>query len=142
MNLRCLSTLLFATASCIGGPSEPQTDSLAVEITEIVGVPPDVELRLSVRNASLSPVYLEGCPAVPAVVVEAYNESRWQEVTSANIYCVAVLGPRREVLRPGATIESRIRPDVQGEIRLRVLYGTAADAPYAAGAVSRSVRLD
>jgi hypothetical protein len=142
LNARSLSTLLFAGLACTQAPTEFRSEPLVVEVVQLSRAEPEAELALRLINSGVAPVHFEGCPDVPSVVLERRDQLGWQEVGSVNIYCIAVLSPRRELLRPGATIEAKLRVVVRGEIRVRVLYGASPEEPYAAAALSRPIRVD
>jgi hypothetical protein len=105
-------------------------------------IEPEVELSLKVTNNGSVPVYFEGCPNLPSVQVEALTDLGWQEAGSVNVYCIAILSPRRETLKPGASVQTGIGVLARGVLRMRVLYGLMPSNPYDQAGVSRAIQLD
>ena len=142
MNAKCLSLFLFLTSACTEEPTGVRPTSIAVEVTEVGRTDPETELSLRVTNTGPVPVHLEGCPNVPSVVVESQAATGWQEVGSVNFYCIAVLRPRREILKPGGSIQARLGVITRGLLRIRVLYGLSSADPYAQTEFSRAIQVD
>jgi hypothetical protein len=142
MKLSWLSATLLMTSACTQEHTGPHPGSLSVEATEVGRIEPGVELSLKVTNSGSVPVYFEGCPTVPSVQVEALTDVGWQDVGSVNIYCIAILSPRREMLKPGASIQARLEVLARGLLRMRVLYGLTPSNPYAEAEVSRAIQID
>jgi hypothetical protein len=139
---RWLSAFLFAVSACTQEPTGLQREALTVEVTEVGRNNPEVELSLRIENSGQVPVHFEGCPDVPSVVVEGLADIGWQDVGSANLYCIAILSHRREVLKPGASFQTRLSVVNRGLLRIRVLYGFNPADPYAEAQVSHAIQID
>jgi hypothetical protein len=137
-----LSAFLLAISACTQEPTGVQPGTLTVEVTEVGRTDPEVELSLRVKNTGQAPVHFEGCPNVPSVVVEGLAGIGWQEVGSVNLYCIAILSHRREVLKPGGSFQTRLAVVNRGLLRLRVLYGFNPADPYAEAQVSHAIQVD
>ena len=142
MNTRCLSLLLLLTAACSEEPTGHGPARIAVEVVQLGRTDQEVELGLRVTNMGPVQVHLEGCPDVPSVVVESHAATGWQEAGSVNLYCIAILSPRREILKPGGSVETRLGVVTRGLIRIRVLYGLSSADSYAQAEFSRAIQLD
>ena len=142
MNARCLSLFLLLTSACSEEPTGVRRASIEVEVAEVGRTGSEVELNLRITNKGLIPVHLEGCPNVPSVVVEGQAATGWQEVGSVNLYCIAILISRREVLEPGGTIQTRLGVVTRGLLRIRVLYGLTSADPYAEAEFSPAIQVD
>ena len=142
MNARCLSLFLLFTSACTEEPTGVRPASIEVEVAEVGRTEPEVELSLRVTNTGPVPVHLEGCPNVPSVVVESQAATGWQEVGSVNLYCIAILSSRREILKPGRSIQTRLGIVTRGLLRIRVLYGLSSADPYAQAEFSRAIQVD
>ena len=141
MKLRWLSATLIM-AACTEEPTGPRPGSISVEVAEVGRIEPEVELSLKVTNTGSVPAYFEGCPNVPSVQVETLTDAGWQEAGSVNLYCIAVLSPRREMLRPGASVQVRLGVLARGLLRMHVLYGVTPSNPYEKAGVSRAIQID
>jgi hypothetical protein len=142
MNTRCLSLFLLLTSACSEEPTGIGPARLAVEVLQLSRTDAEVELGLRVTNTGPVPVHLEGCPNVPSVVVESHAKTGWQDAGSVNLYCIAILSPRREILKPGGSIETRLGVVARGLVRIRVLYGLSFADSYAQAEFSRAIQLD
>ena len=142
MTPKWLSAFLLAVSACTQEPAGLQPATITVEVTEVGRTDPEVELSLRVKNTGQVPVHFEGCPNVPSVVLEGLADIGWQEVGSVNLYCIAILSHRREVLKPGASFQTRLAVVNRGLLRIRVLYGFDPAAPYAEAQVSQVIQVD
>ena len=142
MNTRCLSLFLLLTSACSEEPTGVRSASIAVEVVELGRADAEVELSLRVTNTGSVPVHLEGCPNVPSVVVESHAAGRWQEAGSVNLYCIAILSTRREIVEPGDSIQTGLVVVKRGLLRVRVLYGLSSADPYAQAEFSRAIQVD
>ena len=89
----------------------------------------DAVARLSLEHGGGRAVALTGCPRPPSFSVEQAKATRWEQVYSSGITCIAILTPSTIAMTSGSSLSFTVTIGQPGRFRVRLLVGPDPATP-------------
>jgi hypothetical protein len=82
-----------------------------------------VSITVRVPDTAPGSVVLRGCPRAPAIYLEQWDGSQWQDAGMYRVFCAAIYSTETVVLMPGESLQTQISLRAPGRYRALVPVG-------------------